>query len=80
MLNVAFNNYSLQCVIPQNKICGCRMEKGKRVYYKCSESFSYPVKYGEQLTTEINLESEIPTITAQLNGKTVFESGLVKAK
>ena len=78
MLNAAFNNYRLQSVIPQNKVCGSRMENGKRVYYVCPERFSYPVQNGEQLTTEIDLESEIPTISAKLNGKTVFERELVK--
>ena len=78
MLNVAFANYSLQCVIPQNKICGSRVENGKRVYYSCRDGFLYPVKVGEEVTTEINLDSDIPTVSAQLNGITVFERELVK--
>ena len=76
MLNAAFANYSLECAIPQNKICGSRLENGKRVYYKCAEGFCYPVKDGEQLTTEIDIESEVPTIRALLNGTTVFEREL----
>ena len=80
MLNAAFDNYALQCVVPQNKICGSRMEGGKRVFYSCPESFSYPVKDGERLTTEINLDSEVPTISALMNGKIVFERELVKVK
>ena len=76
MLDVAFNNYNLKCVIPQNKICGSRIENNKRVYYKCAERFCYPVKDGEHLTTEIDLESQVPTIKALLNGATVFESVL----
>lgn len=76
MLSVAFDNYSLQCIIPQNKICGSRIEKGKRDYYACPDRFAYPVKNGEQMTTEINLDGEVPTISALLNGKTVFEREL----
>ena len=80
MLNVAFYNYSLQNAVPQNKICGSRIENGKRVYYMCSEGFAYPVKSGERVTTQINLDGEVPTITAQLNGKIVFERELVTVK
>ena len=80
MLNAAFANYRLQNVIPQNKVCGSRIENGKRVYYMCPDRFSYPVKAGEQLETEIDLESEIPTIKALLNGTTVFERELKKAQ
>ena len=80
MLNVAFANYHLQCVIPQNKICGSRVENGKCVYYKCAERFCYPVKDGEQLTTEIDLESQVPTIKAQLNGAVRFECTLTAIK
>ena len=80
MLTAAFENYSLQNVIPKNKVCGVRTENGKRVYYKCAESFDYPVKHGEKLTTKIDLNSEIPTITAQLDGKTVFERELTSVQ
>ena len=80
MLNVAFAGYSLQCVVPKNKVCGSRVVNGKRVYYVCPEGFSYPVKYGEQVTTEINIDSAVPTISAQLDGKIVFERELVKYK
>ena len=80
MLNVAFANYTLDIVIPQNKVCGSRVENGKRVYYMCPESFGYPLRNGEQLNTEINLDGEVPTITAQLNGKTVFERELERVK
>ena len=78
MLNTAFANYKLQTVIPQNKICGSRIEKGKQVYYACPDRYAYPVTKGEQLTTEIDLESKAPTIRAILNGETVFERELVK--
>ncbi|MCH5160153.1 MAG: D-alanyl-D-alanine carboxypeptidase [Clostridiales bacterium] len=80
LLNAAFNNYHLQCVIPLNKMCGSRMEKGKRVYYSCPQSFSYPVHDGEELTTDINLDGEVPTISAFLNGGKVFERELIKCK
>ena len=79
MLNAAFANYQQQTVIPQNKVCGSRIEKGKQVYYMCPDRFSYPVTNGENLTTKIDLESEVPTIKAFLNGKMVFEHELVKA-
>lgn len=78
MLNAAFADYQLQTVIPQNKICGTRAERGKQCYYVCPERFSYPLANGEELSTEINLDCEVPTIKALLNGKTVFERELVK--
>lgn len=78
MLDTAFENYHLQNVIPQNKLCGCRLEKGKRYYYVCPERFSYPVTNGEKITTEIDLDSETPTIKALVNGQTIFERMLVK--
>ena len=77
MLNAAFANYRLQTVIPQNKVCGSRIEKGKRVYYICPERFSYPVTNGEKLSTEIDLESKTPTIKVLFDGETVFERELV---
>ena len=80
MLSVAFSNYSLQRVVPQNKVCGSRIENSKRIYYICPESFAYPVKDGEQVTTTINLDGNIPTISAQLDGKIIFERELVRTK
>ena len=78
MLDAAFANYRMQTVIPQNKICGSRVEHGKQSYYMCPERFCYPVTYGEQLTTQIDLDSKTPTIKALLNDKVVFESELEK--
>ena len=80
MLNVAFGNYALQRVIPKNKVCGSRIENGRRVYFICPESFAYPVKDGERVSATINLDGEIPTISAQLDGKTIFERELIKYK
>ena len=80
MLDSAFANYRLETVIPQNKVCGSRLEKGKQCYYICPDRFSYPVTGSEELTTEIDMESETPTIKALLNGKIVFERELVKLK
>lgn len=78
MLDSAFASYQLETVIPLNKICGSRLENGKRYYYICPDRLCYPVKHGENLTTEIDLESETPTIKALLDGKIVFERELVK--
>ena len=78
MLDTAFTNYKLETVIPQGKICGSRVEKGKQIYYMCPDRFSYPVAKGENLTAEIDLDSKTPTIKALLNGKTVFERELVR--
>ena len=78
MLDAAFANYRLETAIPQNKVCGSRMERGKQCYYVCSDRFSYPITDGEVLTTEIDLDSEVPTVKALLNGKIVFERKLVR--
>ena len=78
MFNAAFQNYRLETAIPQNKICGSRVEHGVRVYYKCPARFSYPLTEGETLTTEIDMDSDTPTIKALLNGEVVFERTLVR--
>ena len=78
MLDVAFANYRLERIIPKNKVCGSRMENGKRVYYVCPEAFAYPMRSGEQVTTSINIDCDTPIISAQLDGKTIFERELVK--
>ena len=78
MLDAAFENYHLETVIPQNKVCGSRVEHGKQCYYVCPQCFSYPIMIGEKLTTEIELDDNVPTIKALLNGKIVFERELVK--
>ena len=80
MLDAAFANYKLQTVIPQNKVCGSRVERGKRVYYLCPDRFCYPVTHGEYLTTEIDMEGKIPTIKALLNGNVVFGCDLSRGK
>ena len=79
MLSAAFANYHMQTVIPQNKVCGSVIARGKQCYYLCPDRFCYPITNGENLTTEIDLDTEKPTIRALLNGKTVFERELVKS-
>lgn len=71
MLNSAFENYRMQSVIPQNKVCGRREERGKTVYYVCPVRFDYPTAKGEKLEKFIDM-AEAPRITVSLNGKEVF--------
>lgn len=73
MLDAAFANYSMQTVIPQNKVCAVLRQKGKDVYYRCPERFRYPVRKGEQLSTEI---CEDLSIVVRLNGETVWNCAL----
>lgn len=76
MLNAAFANYRMYTAIPQNKVCGVREEHGKNVYYTCPEPFRYPIAADEELTYTTDM-SKTPSISVQLNGKTVFERELV---
>lgn len=78
MLNTAFANYQLKNIIPQNKMCGSRLEDRKRCYYLCKQRFSYPITAGEKLTCQIDMESKQPTISVYLNGVTIHEMELFK--
>lgn len=80
MLDVAFTDFSLSTVIPENKVCGSVIENGKRVYYFCPERIQYPIKENEQITTKINLENDIKEVYVYLNGETIFEKQLEKMK
>ncbi|MGN1040843.1 MAG: hypothetical protein ACI4QL_05390, partial [Candidatus Fimimonas sp.] len=72
MLNVAFANYSLENVIPQNKLCGVVYKKGKPTYYGAPEPFCYPLKKGEKTQTKITVEDDCQKIEVFLNGKCVY--------
>lgn len=74
MLDIAFANYSMQTVIPQNKVCLVRRKNGKDVYYRCSERFCYPVKIEEHLTAEIDEENL--SIAVKFNGDVVWQRAL----
>lgn len=78
MLNVAFANYHLETVIPQNKVCGSRMENGKRYYYFCSQRFAYPVTFAEKLVRDVDFTAETPIVKVTLNGNVVFKQELSK--
>lgn len=76
MLDVAFANYTLQCVIPQNKIFGYRAENGKSVYYVCRGGFNYPLANGEKACVQSNLLAEQPFARVMLGDRQVFECKL----
>ena len=78
MLSAAFENYRLQRVVPQNKLCGAIYRKGKPCYYYCADSFCYPVTRGEKLTSKITLEEECKQIEVFLNGKSVWKRTLTE--
>ena len=80
MLNAAFDNYRLQCAIPENKVCGSRIENGQTCYYYCPQRFTYPVLSDETITTQADFLSETPTIKVYLDGKVVFERQLIRCK
>lgn len=72
MLDVAFQNYSLKVVVPQNKLCGVVYDHGHPTYYCCEESFCYPVLSTERITTKITLEENCCEIQAYLDGEPVW--------
>lgn len=78
MLDTAFANYRLETVIPQNKVCGSRVENGKTCYYICPQRFAYPVTVGERLEKEVDFSTEEPMVKVKLNDDVVFEQQLVR--
>ena len=78
MLDAAFDAYHMQTVVPQNKICGVRLEKGKKTYYYSPKSFSYPVVDGEDILARVDMESETPQLTITLNGNSIYTQPLTK--
>lgn len=78
MLDAAFANYHMEHAIPRNKVCGSRVENGKKTYYVCPREFAYPVTLGEKLTKEVDFSAEMPVIKVMLNGNSVFNQPLIK--
>lgn len=76
MLDVAFENYRLERVILQNKLCGVVYKRGKPTYYVAPEPFSYPLKKGEKTQTKITLDDECQKIEVFLNGNCVYRAPL----
>lgn len=76
MLEVAFQNYEMQVVVPQNKLCGVVYKKGKPTYYSCRSCFSYPVLRTEKLSSKITLDENCQIIEVFLNGEAVWQCRL----
>lgn len=77
MLNAAFANYTLKCIVPQNKLCGAIYFKGKPTYYYCDQSFCYPLMDGEKLSTKIVLEDHCQQLQVLHSGEVVWQRQLV---
>lgn len=71
MLDAAFANYSLKTAVPINKVCGSIEQKGKTVYYLCPERVQYPVRDGEEISTQIELTKEFQIISVYVDGQLV---------
>ncbi len=78
MLNAAFENYKLKVAVPENKVCGSKTEKGRKIYLYAPERFAYPVKDGEMLTVEV--DSSQNSIQVYLSGNLIYEKSLVELK
>lgn len=78
MLDAAFANYTLKTVVPLDKVCGSIEQKGKKTYYVCPERIQYPVKDGEELTTQVLLDKNIQQINVYLDGRQIFTKPLVE--
>ncbi len=77
MLDAAYANYNLKTVVPQNKVCGMLEHKGVETYYVCPERIQYPLKDGEDVNVEIELNKDIQRLIVSLDGKVVCEKQLV---
>lgn len=71
MLDAAFEKYTLERVVPQNKLCGAVYKRGKATYFYCPQPFYYPVTENEKLTTKITVEDDCRQIEVFLNGKSL---------
>lgn len=80
MLDAAFATYSLQTIIPQNKVCGSIIENGKKTYYACKDCVRYPLKGDETVTTEIELTNDVKQISVYVNNDVICTKKLVKCK
>ena len=78
MLDAAFASYDLKTVIPLNKMCGTMVENGKKTYYYCKDRVQYPLKDGEQATTQITLNDAEQKIDVYVNGNLVCSKQLTK--
>ena len=79
MLDCAFSQYRLQTVVPQNMICGARVERGEKVCYYCPRRFVYPVKSGETLSHAVDWDGS-PELSVYLNGEEVWHCNLLPCK
>ncbi len=76
MLDVAFQNYRLQTLIPQNKLCGVIYKKGNPTYYSAPESFAFPLKADEKAQVKITLEDDCQKIEVFFQGNCVYSKQL----
>ena len=71
MLDVAFDNYTNVCIVPQDKLCGAIYKGGKPTYYCCKERFDYPIAHQESLTRKITLDEGCQQLDVLLDGKCI---------
>lgn len=71
LLDYAFANYSLHNVLPKNKICGVELDGKQRTCYVCTEGYSYPIKSGETLSTQIHIDGDKSFVEVLIDGKSV---------
>lgn len=76
LLDAAFATYELECIVPQNKLCGAVYKHGKPVYYYCQTPFYYPLAAGEKVATKVTVEDDVQKIEVTFNGATVFSQPL----
>ncbi|MCM1533535.1 MAG: D-alanyl-D-alanine carboxypeptidase [Corallococcus sp.] len=76
MLDVAFEEYRLENIVPQNKVCGMFDAGGKLCYYICADGFTYPVKEDDEISVELIADSQSGSIEVFVNGASVFTRSL----
>lgn len=80
MLDEAFENYTLQTIVPLNKVCGSYGQTDKRNYYVCPERVQYPVRASEELSVSVELSSDVQQISVYLNGQLLCVKQLVPVR
>lgn len=69
MLQTAFASYTLEKIVPRNKICGSVTIGGKKRFYICRSGFAYPVRIDEKLAYAIDVEHQ--EISVSLNEREI---------
>lgn len=74
LFDAAFGEFSMQTIVPCNKMCGSVVEGDVRKYYCCPQGFAYPLRSGEQPVARADLQRKLCVV--ELDGEQIFSCPL----